>query len=168
MGEMKIAYLDGMGDSGFGAAKVHTNVRAGLLQQCPNLGQFLKNLKFNLAMEGAMMAPVLKDGADPKATALAWLKANPDAVRAFLADYVAVTRYYLANTAQAKADLHKAGYVRTPLEIYQKNTDWKRAPDGRVNVESLKKLSTFMLEKLKWLDKPVNVDAMVDQGFLPR
>ena len=73
-----------------------------------------------------------------------------------------------AHTAQAKADLHKAGYVRTPLEIYQKNTDWKRAPDGRVNVESLKKLSTFMLEKLKWLDKPVNVDAMVDQGFLPR
>jgi glycine betaine/proline transport system substrate-binding protein len=84
MGEMKIAYLDGMGDSGFGAAKVYTNVRAGLLQQCPNLGQLLKNLKFNLAMEGAMMAPVLKDGADPKATALAWLKANPDAVKPWL------------------------------------------------------------------------------------
>ena len=84
MGEMKIAYLDGMGDSGFGAAKVHTNVRAGLLQECPNLGQLLKNLKFNLAMEGAMMAPVLKDGADPKATALAWLKANPDAVKPWL------------------------------------------------------------------------------------
>ena len=84
MGEMKIAYLDGMGDSGFGAAKVYTNVRAGLLQQCPNLGQLLKNLKFNLAMEGAMMAPVLKDGADPKATALAWLKANPDAAKPWL------------------------------------------------------------------------------------
>src|SRR5262249_36786530 len=27
-----------------------------------------------------------------------FLKANPDAVRAFLSDYVAVTRYYLANT----------------------------------------------------------------------
>jgi hypothetical protein len=50
-----------------------------------------------------------------------FLKANPDAVRAFLADYVAVTKYYLANTAQAKADLHKAGFVRTPLEIYLKN-----------------------------------------------
>jgi glycine betaine/proline transport system substrate-binding protein len=84
MGEMKIAYLDGMGDSGFGAAKVLTNVRAGLLQQCPNLGQLLKNLKFNLAMEGAMMAPVLKDGADPKATALAWLRANPVAANPWL------------------------------------------------------------------------------------
>jgi len=85
MGEMKIAYLDGMGDSGFGAATVHTNVRAGYLTECPNVGKLLSNLKFNLAMEGAMMAPVLKDGADPKATALAWLKANPDAATPWLA-----------------------------------------------------------------------------------
>ncbi|MGE0022650.1 MAG: choline ABC transporter substrate-binding protein [Hyphomicrobium sp.] len=85
MGEMKIHYLDGMGDSGFGAATVHTNVRAGYLAECPNVGKLLTNLKFNLAMEGAMMAPVLKDGADPKATATAWLKANPDAVTPWLA-----------------------------------------------------------------------------------
>jgi len=97
-----------------------------------------------------------------------FLKNHPDAVRAFLADYVAVTKYYLANTAQAKRDLHKAGFVRTPLEIYLKNSDWKRDPDARVNVESLKKLSVFMREKLNWLEKPVNVDALVDQSYLPR
>ena len=57
-----------------------------------------------------------------------FLKAQPDAVRSFLADYVAVTRYYLANQAQAKRDIHKAGFVRTPLEIYLKNADWKRDP----------------------------------------
>jgi glycine betaine/proline transport system substrate-binding protein len=85
MGEMKITYLDGMGDSGFGAATVYTNVRAGYLTECPNVGKLLSNLKFTLAMEGAMMAPVLKDGADPKATALAWLKANPDTVTPWLA-----------------------------------------------------------------------------------
>jgi ABC-type nitrate/sulfonate/bicarbonate transport system substrate-binding protein len=97
-----------------------------------------------------------------------FLKAHPDAVRAFLADYVAVTKYYLANTAQAKTDLHKAGFVRTPLPIYLKVSDWKRDPNARVDVESLKKLSTFMREKLKWLEKPVNVDSMVDLGYLPR
>jgi NitT/TauT family transport system substrate-binding protein len=97
-----------------------------------------------------------------------FLKANPDAVRAFLADYVAVTRYYLSNTEQAKRDLHKAGFVRTPLEIYLKHADWKRNPNARVDVESLKKLSVFMLEKLQWLEKPVNVDSMVDQSYLPR
>jgi ABC-type nitrate/sulfonate/bicarbonate transport system substrate-binding protein len=97
-----------------------------------------------------------------------FLKANPDAVRAFLADYVAVTQYYLGHTEQAKRDLHKAGFVRTPLEIYLKNSDWKRDPDARVDVDSLKKLSAFMLDKLQWLEKPVNVDSMVDQSYLPR
>ena len=97
-----------------------------------------------------------------------FLKANPEAVRAFLSDYVAVTKYYLANTEQAKRDIHKAGFVRTPVDIYVKNRDWKRDPDARVNVESLKKLSTFMLDKLQWLEKPVNVDGMVDQSYLPR
>jgi ABC-type nitrate/sulfonate/bicarbonate transport system substrate-binding protein len=97
-----------------------------------------------------------------------FLKANGEAVRAFLADYVAVTRYYLANTEQAKRDLVKAGFVRTPVDIYVKNSDWKRDPGGRVDVESLKKLSSFMLDKLQWLDKPVNVDQMVDQSYLPR
>jgi ABC-type nitrate/sulfonate/bicarbonate transport system substrate-binding protein len=97
-----------------------------------------------------------------------FLKQHPDAVRAFLADYVAVTKWYLANTAQAKRDLHKAGFVRTPLEIYLKNADWQRDPDARVNVDSLKKLAVFMREKLNWLEKPVNVEALVDQSYLPR
>ena len=97
-----------------------------------------------------------------------FLAANPGAVRAFLADYVAVTRYYLANTAQAKTDLHKAGFVRTPLPLYLKTSDWKRDANARVNVDSLKKLSTFMLDKLQWLEKPVNVDGMVDLSYLPR
>jgi glycine betaine/proline transport system substrate-binding protein len=84
MGEMKIAYLDGMGDSGFGAATVLTNVRQGYTTECPNVGALLKNLKFDLAMEGAMMDPVLKNSADPKETAKAWLKANPDVVKPWL------------------------------------------------------------------------------------
>jgi ABC-type nitrate/sulfonate/bicarbonate transport system substrate-binding protein len=96
-----------------------------------------------------------------------FLKAHPDAVRAFLADYVAVTKYYLANTARAKEDLHKAGFVKTPLPIYLKVSDWKRDPNARVDVASLEKLATFM-QKLQWLDKPVNVRDLVDQSYLPR
>jgi len=97
-----------------------------------------------------------------------FLKAHPDTVRAFLADYVAATKYYLANTAKAKADLHKAGFIRTPLDIYLRNADWKRDPKGRVNVPSLKKLSSFMLDKLHWLDKPVDAAKLVDQSYLPK
>ena len=84
MGDMKLAYLSGADSYGFGPAKVHTNVRAGYLGECPNAGKLVSNLKFNLAMEGAMMAPVLKDGADPKTVALDWVKNNPDAIKAWL------------------------------------------------------------------------------------
>ena len=60
MGEMKITYLDGMGDSGFGAATVHTNVRKGYVSECPNAGKFISNLKFNLSMENQIMDAILK------------------------------------------------------------------------------------------------------------
>jgi glycine betaine/proline transport system substrate-binding protein len=83
MGEMNIHYLDGMGDSGFGAATVHTNVRAGYTKECPNAGKFVSNLKFTLSMENQIMDAILK-GTDPKVAAAAWLKANPDAVTPWL------------------------------------------------------------------------------------
>jgi glycine betaine/proline transport system substrate-binding protein len=83
MGEMKIAYLDGMGDSGFGAATVHTNVRKGYVTECPNAGKFISNLKFNLSAENQMMDAILK-GTEANAAATAWLKANPDAVKPWL------------------------------------------------------------------------------------
>jgi len=84
MGEMKIAYLDGMGDSGFGASTVHTNVRAGYTTECPNVGKFISNLKFDLSMENEMMDAILKGG-DANTVATDWLKAHPDAVTPWLA-----------------------------------------------------------------------------------
>lgn len=84
MGAMKITYLDGMGDSGFGAATVSTNVRKGYLQECPNAGAFIKNLKFNLDMEGQMMDGILKGG-NANDVAKEWLKKNPDAATPWLA-----------------------------------------------------------------------------------
>ncbi|WP_417424546.1 choline ABC transporter substrate-binding protein [Hoeflea sp.] len=83
MGEMSIAYLDGMGDSGFGAATVHTNVRAGYTTECPNAGTLIKNLSFTLSMENKIMDDILK-GEDANEAGLAWLKANPDAVKPWL------------------------------------------------------------------------------------
>lgn len=88
MGEMKLAYLDGMGDSGFGAATVHTNVRAGYAAECPNAAKFIANLKFDLSMENQLMDAILK-GADAGQAAKDWLKANPDAAAPWLAGVTA-------------------------------------------------------------------------------
>ena len=84
MGAMKITYLEGMGDSGFGAATVSTNVRKGYTTECPNVGKFIANLKFNLDMEGEMMDAILKGG-DANTAASDWLKKHPDAVTPWIA-----------------------------------------------------------------------------------
>ena len=68
----------------FGGATVHTNVRAGYTQECPNVGKFLTNLVFSLQMENEIMGSILDEGAEPKAAATEWLKAHPDAITPWL------------------------------------------------------------------------------------
>ncbi|MEO9614371.1 MAG: choline ABC transporter substrate-binding protein [Nitratireductor sp.] len=84
---IEMAYLSG-GDEVFGpnygGATVHTNVRAGYATECPNVGKLLENLVFSLKMENEIMGAILDDGAEPKAAATAWLKANPDAIAPWL------------------------------------------------------------------------------------
>ncbi len=83
----KIQYLTG-GDAlfgpNFGGANVYTTVRQGYVAECPNAGKLVSNLKFTMDMENKVMGEILNNGADPKAAALAWVKANPDALTAWL------------------------------------------------------------------------------------
>ncbi len=82
-----MAYLTG-GDDYFGpdlgGATVYTNTRAGYVDECPNVGALLKNLKFTLAMENEIMGAILNDGEDPEDAARAWLAAHPDTWKAWL------------------------------------------------------------------------------------
>ncbi len=74
-----MTYLTGGDDTfgpDFGAATVYSNVRAGLLEECPNVGQFLKNLAFSVEMENVLMAEILDKGADPEEAGRDYLKAN--------------------------------------------------------------------------------------------
>jgi glycine betaine/proline transport system substrate-binding protein len=84
----KLTYLTGGDDvfgPNFGGAQVFTNVRSGYLNDCPNVGALLKNLKFSLEMENQMMGKILNDGEEPEKAASEWLKANPTAVEPWLA-----------------------------------------------------------------------------------
>ena len=69
----------------FGGARVDTNIRAGLLEECPNLGKFLQNLEFALPMESEVMGLILNDNEQPGDAALKWLRANPDAAKPWIA-----------------------------------------------------------------------------------
>jgi glycine betaine/proline transport system substrate-binding protein len=83
----ELAYLDG-GDDYFGpdlgGATIHTNVRKGYTEECKNVGVFLSNLTFTLAMENEVMAAILDEGKKPEAAAKAWIKKNPAVLEAWL------------------------------------------------------------------------------------
>ena len=78
-----LTYLAG-GDDWFGpdlgGAEVRTNTRAGFVEECPNVGRFLQNLEFTLALENEIMGKILNDGMEPAAAARTWLAAHPDTI----------------------------------------------------------------------------------------
>jgi len=83
----ELTYLTG-GDDWFGpdlgGATVFTNTRAGFVEECENLGTFLNNLEFSLAMENEIMGAILNDGEDPVDAAGAWLSTNTEMVMGWL------------------------------------------------------------------------------------
>jgi glycine betaine/proline transport system substrate-binding protein len=83
----EMEYLAGGDDyfgPNYGGADVHTNVRKSYTQECPNVGKFLNNLEFSLAMENEVMGAILDDGKKPSLAAKEWLTNNPGALDAWL------------------------------------------------------------------------------------
>lgn len=79
-----LKYLPG-GEDFFGEeGVVDTVTRKGYVAECPNVGALLTNLKFSLEMENGIMGQILDDGADPDAATMEWIKANKDAVLAWV------------------------------------------------------------------------------------
>ncbi len=82
-----MAYLEG-GDEVFGpnlgGATIYTNTRKNFSADCPNLGRFLGNLKFSLALENEIMGDILENGAEAKEAAKSWLAAHPDVLAPWL------------------------------------------------------------------------------------
>jgi glycine betaine/proline transport system substrate-binding protein len=79
-----IQYLTG-GEDFFGAAGVvNTVTRAGYSAECPNVGKLLTNLKFDLPMENMIMGQILDGGMDADDATMEWIKANPEAVLAWV------------------------------------------------------------------------------------
>ena len=83
-----LAYLSGGDDvfgPNYGGATVYTNVRAGYLEECPNVGQLLKNLKFTLdhGERDHGRDPERRGGARGGRDQ-AWLKEHPEVLDAWL------------------------------------------------------------------------------------
>lgn len=85
--KFELAYLEG-GDEVFGpnlgGATIYTNVRAGYVTECPNVGKLISNLKFTLPMENQIMGAILDEKKEANDAAKDWLKKNPDAIKPWL------------------------------------------------------------------------------------
>ncbi|WP_127115566.1 choline ABC transporter substrate-binding protein [Shimia sediminis] len=78
--EFEIEYLSGGDDfygPNFGGATVHTQVRKGYLDECPNVGKLLTQMTFDVSMESEGMDYILADGEDPNDAGARLLKAHP-------------------------------------------------------------------------------------------
>ncbi len=84
--EFEIEYLSGGDDyfgPDYGAATVHTNVRAGYTDECVNVGRFLENLRFTVEMENEIMS-AMDAGADARDAGHDWLLENPEILEVWL------------------------------------------------------------------------------------
>ncbi|MBC3621617.1 choline ABC transporter substrate-binding protein [Vibrio metschnikovii] len=82
-----MVYLSGGDDyfgPNYGGASVHTNVRQNYLSECPNVGQLLTNLEFNLTMESELMDAILNQNQPPAQAAQDWLRENPNTLKQWL------------------------------------------------------------------------------------
>jgi glycine betaine/proline transport system substrate-binding protein len=97
--------------SNYGGATIYTVTRRGYSAECPNMGRLLANLKFTLRGESEMMAAILDQHEPPDIAATEWLKANPTAVKAWLAGVLTFDgRPALTALAHAAPPPHPGGF----------------------------------------------------------
>ena len=91
---------------------------------------------------------------------------QPAALKAFMADFAAATRFYVEKPKEARKALIDAKIVRVPEQLYLEMKDNYRNPTARIDVEALKKAQEVMLAQGQQKTK-VDPAAFVDMSFLP-
>jgi ABC-type nitrate/sulfonate/bicarbonate transport system substrate-binding protein len=96
-----------------------------------------------------------------------FLKANAAAVRGFLEDVKAATKFYLEKPKEARQMLIDAKMVRVSADVYLTMNDYYREPSLRPDVEALVKMQEFQM-KAGFQTKPADMRALVDLSYLPQ
>ncbi len=96
----------------------------------------------------------------------AFLRKQPAAVRAFLADLVEVTKVYTADIKAGRQAILDAKLVRLPPEVYLNATEYARDPKLRPSVEILGKMQDNLLAS-GFQQKKIDINALVDLSFVP-
>ncbi len=97
----------------------------------------------------------------------AYLKAHAQAIRGFLADLQATTRYYIAQPVKARQILIDKKFVRVPADVYLHMKDYYRDPTLRVDLDALRKMQDAQVAA-GFQKKKVDVASLVDMSYLPK
>ncbi len=96
-----------------------------------------------------------------------YLKAHAEAIRGFLADLQAATKFYLDKPEEARQLLIDKKFVRVPPDIYMHMQDYDRDPRLRVDVEALKKMQDAQVAA-GFQKKKADIATLVDMSYLPQ
>jgi ABC-type nitrate/sulfonate/bicarbonate transport system substrate-binding protein len=93
--------------------------------------------------------------------------AHPEALRAFLKDFVAATKHYLANRDAIKKLFLESKTVRIPPEIYLAMQDYYFVPDGRIDIDAYRRTQDAMVAQ-GFQKTKIDPAQFIDLSFLPR
>jgi ABC-type nitrate/sulfonate/bicarbonate transport system substrate-binding protein len=96
-----------------------------------------------------------------------FLQQHPDAVRAFLKDFVAATKHYLANRDAMKRLLLEKQVVRIPEKTYMAMQDYYFTPDARIDIDAYRKAQEVMVSQ-GFLKNKIDPAKFIDLSFLPQ
>jgi ABC-type nitrate/sulfonate/bicarbonate transport system substrate-binding protein len=94
------------------------------------------------------------------------LKQQSAAVKAFLADLVAVTAYYQSNLQAARQALLDAKLVGLPPQVYFSVPDYVRDPSLRPSLENMTKQQQVLVSS-GFQEKSADLKSIVDPSYLP-
>ncbi|MEW9671269.1 ABC transporter substrate-binding protein [Ammoniphilus sp. 3BR4] len=95
-----------------------------------------------------------------------FVEKNQQAVKDFLADYAAATKYYIEHQQEVKKLLVEKGKVKADPEFYVDAPDFNRSETASLNKEGWKQIQDILL-KDKWLEAPVDLEKLLDTSLLP-
>jgi ABC-type nitrate/sulfonate/bicarbonate transport system substrate-binding protein len=96
----------------------------------------------------------------------AFLKANAAAIRAFLEDLRAATKFYLDNPLVARQILIDTKMVRVPADVFLGMRDYYREPSMRVDAATLEQMQDYQF-KAGFQKKKADIKQLVDMSYLP-
>jgi ABC-type nitrate/sulfonate/bicarbonate transport system substrate-binding protein len=96
-----------------------------------------------------------------------FLKANADAITAFLEDVKTATQFYLDHPKEARQILIDKKMVRVSSEAYLGMQDYYRDPTLRPDADAMEMMQEFQI-KAGFQKQQANIKSLVDLSYLPK